>query len=598
MRIKFRIILLALPLALASCSDVSDPDTRPATGTISVSVGSGPKIDIETEAKSRTELGEDGVSVKWASDDQIALWAVNSRSEAVLDKQIFRLYHYNADYNTAKFTGDITPMPQDTYTYYAVSPVPGMSNGTEATYQIPAVQNGVFNGAWDVMVAEPVKAPALEQNDAGETVQFQFRHKVHVLKIRIPKNDLGEKVSEITLTFPQPVAGYMTVDAADPDAAPTLTSGSSTLTLRFDEPKDADDVVFAVIAPINLTAAQTVTITAAGQSGESEPKEIAGKNFAAGHTTPIAYNVPAIGRYYTRLKFSLPNGKGMATLGETVEKITLTAPEGSLFDNGSNVREFTPDADGSYTMVLKPSWTDNLSGQTVEVAYESASAVVSNTLTIPQIIEFENNEMPALDVPYLLAEDFSNVKGFSNHDNAATGGTTIDTYTDAIWLDQYNLAGWSGTRCGAEAGKAFRICVRTENAWVANPRYHGRLDTCPLGIKEGKTVKVKVSFDYSINITWTKHTPQLAYGYHTTNGLINSTSGSSTALNNPVKDKVTGSGGSYSNISSHASYTIEQCSNLHRLAWDIYSTGTGFSTIGNSNGYCYLDNIKVSISNE
>ena len=146
--------------------------------------------------------------------------------------------------------------------------------------------------------------------------------------------------------------------------------------------------------------------------------------------------------------------------------------------------------------------------------------------------------------------------------------------------------------------KCVRICVRTENAWVANPRYHGRLDTCPLGIKEGKSAKVKVSFDYSISITWTKHTPQLAYGYHTIDGLINSTSNSSTALKNPVKDKVTGSGGSYSNISNNASYTIDQCTNAHRLAWDIYSTGTGFSTIGNSNGYCYLDNIKVSIVNE
>ena len=53
-----------------------------------------------------------------------------------------------------------------------------------------------------------------------------------------------------------------------------------------------------------------------------------------------------------------------------------------------------------------------------------------------------------------------------------------------------------------------------------------------------------------------------------------------------------------SNISNTASYTIDQCTNAHRLAWDIYSTGTGFSTIGNSNGYCYLDNIKVSIVNE
>lgn len=597
MRINFRIIWLALPLVFGACSDSSDADTRPATETISVSVGSGPKIDIESEDKSRTQLGEDGVSVKWASDDQIALWAVNSRSETVFSKQAFKLYHYNTDYNTAKFRGDIPQMPADTYTYYAVSPVPSESDGTQATYLIPDVQDGGFNGDWDVMVADPVKAPALEKNDTGETVQFQFRHKVHVLKIRIPKNDLGEKVSEITLAFPQPVTGRMTVDAADPDAAPTLTDGNNTLTLRFDTPKGAGDVVFAVIAPVELTAEQPVTITAICEAGESEPRDIPGKHFSEGHTTPIAYHIPTIGRYYTRLNFSLPADKGMATLGEAVGKITLTAPEGSLFDNGTNICQFTPDAEGKYTMVLKPSWTDNLSGKAVTVQYESESAVVSNTLTMPQITEFGNNDI-TFSVPYLLAEDFSKVSGFSNHDNAATGGTVIDTYTDAIWLDQYNLTGWSGTRCGAETGNAFRICVRTENAWVANPRYHGRLDTCPLGIKEGKSAKIKVSFDYSISITWTKHTPQLAYGYHTIDGLINSTSNSSTALKNPVKDKVTGSGGSYSNISNNASYTIDQCTNAHRLAWDIYSTGTGFSTIGNSNGYCYLDNIKVSIVNE
>ena len=217
MRINFRIIWLALPLVFGACSDSSDADTRPATETISVSVGSGPKIDIESEDRSRTQLGEDGVSVKWASDDQIALWAVNSRSETVFSKQAFKLYHYNTDYNTAKFRGDIPQMPADTYTYYAVSPVPSESDGTQATYLIPDVQDGGFNGDWDVMVADPVKAPALEKNDTGETVQFQFRHKVHVLKIRIPKNDLGEKVSEITLAFPQPVTGRMTVDAADPD---------------------------------------------------------------------------------------------------------------------------------------------------------------------------------------------------------------------------------------------------------------------------------------------------------------------------------------------------------------------------------------------
>ena len=179
-------------------------------------------------------------------------------------------------------------------------------------------------------------------------------------------------------------------------------------------------MVVAVSAPVELTAEQPVTITAICEAGESEPRNIPGKHFSEGHTTPIAYHIPAIGRYYTRLNFSLPADKGTATLGEAVGKITLTAPEGSLFDNGTNICQFTPDAEGKYTMVLKPSWTDNLSGKAVTVQYESESAVVSNTLTMPQITEFGNNDI-TFSVPYLLAEDFSNIIQFDYDCNVGTG---------------------------------------------------------------------------------------------------------------------------------------------------------------------------------
>ena len=579
MRINFRTILLALPLVFASCSDYSDTDTRPATGTISVSVGSGPKIDIEPEDKTRTELGEDGVTVKWSSDDQIALWAVNSRSETTLSKQVFKLYHYNAEYNTARFTGDITPMPEDTYTYYAVSPAPAESNGTQATYLIPSVQNGAFNGAWDVMVAEPVEAPALEQNQAGETVQFQFRHKVHVLKIRIPKNNLGEKISEITLAFPQPVTGRMTVDAADPDAAPTLTSGNSTLTLRFDEPKDAGDVVFAVIAPTELTADQPVTITAICEAGESEPRDIAGKNFAAGHTTPIAYNVPAIGLLYTRLSFSLPADKGTATLGEEIEKITLTAPAGSLFDNGSNVREFTPDADGKYTMVLKPSWTDNLSGKTVTVQYESESAVVSNTLTVPQITAAENNDVPAFSVPYLLAEDFSETTSF-------TGGSSTSGSAAGDDLSDQGLSGWvGGQRLKIEAGKSVNLRMYNN---IGGP-YHSRIDTAPFAsIKEGKAPRVKVTF----NCDWKKNKSKemkITVGLSTETNLNSSISNST---NITLTDNRSASA---DNIPTSHETKISSFGRNSRIAWKTNGSNTA---LGFAYEDVYLDNIKVSIVNE
>lgn len=620
MRINFRIILLALPLVFGACSDSSDADTRPATETISVSVGSGPKIDIESEDRSRTQLGEDGVSVKWASDDQIALWAVNSRSETVFSKQAFKLYHYNTDYNTAKFRGDIPQMPADTYTYYAVSPVPSESDGTQATYLIPDVQDGGFNGDWDVMVADPVKAPALEKNDTGETVQFQFRHKVHVLKIRIPKNDLGEKVSEITLAFPQPVTGRMTVDAADPDAAPTLTDGNNTLTLRFDTPKGAGDVVFAVIAPVELTAEQPVTITAICEAGESEPRDIPGKHFSEGHTTPIAYHIPTIGRYYTRLNFSLPADKGMATLGEAVGKITLTAPEGSLFDNGTNICQFTPDAEGKYTMVLKPSWTDNLSGKAVTVQYESESAVVSNTLTMPQITEFGNNDI-TLSVPYLLAEDFSNIIQFDYDCNVGTGTSSSSAGNkDAHLLSDKGAIGWTAARVGGETGKCIRSSCRFEGGGASKAssyaRYPGRIDSPPVsGIKSGKTVRVRVSFDYvggqdswmmdsNKNKGGTYGNPTFNYGYTANSGQPNGGDN----LENPVEaeDIALETDKSWNTpLSNWNTKTfLADFNSAHRISWkvNVNRIGNVSSRTGifgaNGNHYLYLDNIKVSIVNE
>ena len=583
-------------------------------------VGSGPKIDIESEDRSRTQLGEDGVSVKWASDDQIALWAVNSRSETVFSKQAFKLYHYNTDYNTAKFRGDIPQMPADTYTYYAVSPVPSESDGTQATYLIPDVQDGGFNGDWDVMVADPVKAPALEKNDTGETVQFQFRHKVHVLKIRIPKNDLGEKVSEITLAFPQPVTGRMTVDAADPDAAPTLTDGNNTLTLRFDTPKGADDVVFAVIAPVELTAEQPVTITAICEAGESEPRNIPGKHFSEGHTTPIAYHIPAIGRYYTRLNFSLPADKGTATLGEAVGKITLTAPEGSLFDNGTNICQFTPDAEGKYTMVLKPSWTDNLSGKAVTVQYESESAVVSNTLTMPQITEFGNNDI-TLSVPYLLAEDFSNIIQFDYDCNVGTGTSSSSAGNkDAHLLSDKGAIGWTAARVGGETGKCIRSSCRFEGGGAGKAssyaRYPGRIDSPPVsGIKSGKTVRVRVSFDYvggqdswmmdsNKNKGGTYGNPTFNYGYTTNSGQPNGGDN----LENPVEaeDIALETDKSWNTpLSNWNTKTfLADFNSAHRISWKVnvnrignVSSWTGIFG-ANGNHYLYLDNIKVSIVNE
>ena len=271
---KRRTTLLFLPLLLAACSENPEDGTVPAASPFEVSIGSGARLDIRARSATRTSLDEGGEEVRWQEGDRLTLWARNSASETVLDGAAFTLYHYNATYNSASFRGSIRPMPEDTYTYYAVSPVPASTDGLRASYDIPAVQDGAFHGEWDVMVATPIEGagPLREHDkkdangisDNTDVVDLQFAHKIHVLKIAIPRNDLGEPVSEITLTFPSPVAGRLTVDASDPAADGVLAGSGNTLTLRFSEPKDAGAVVYAMIAPLTLGEGETVSIVAAG----------------------------------------------------------------------------------------------------------------------------------------------------------------------------------------------------------------------------------------------------------------------------------------------------------------------------------------------
>lgn len=579
---KFWTTLLALPLAVVSCSDLPEADTRPAAGTIDVSIGSGPKIGIQTQNETRTALGDDGVTVTWAKDDQIALWAVNSRSESVFSNQVFKLYHYNTEYNTARFTGKVPAMAEDTYTYYAVSPAPEEVSGTTAGYRIPAVQNGAFDGACDVMVAEPITgAAALRQGDNSETVNLRFRHQIHVLKIRIPKNSLGEKVTEMTLTFPEPVAGRMSVDITDPYAAPVLTESSNTLTLQFDEPKGQGDTVFAVIAPVRLTEDQQVSITAAGATRQSKAREFDGKEFSAGHTTPIAFNIPTVGP--TTLRFLLAN-TGEGTLGERIDSFTVTAPEGTDLGNGSNAHTFAVDGAGSYEIVLED-FTDKLSGNDLQITYESKNALITRTFTPSQLKVGGINDVAALSVPYLLSENFDTIPTFS--DNESTTGINNP---DAIWIPE--LSGWSAARVGGSAGESVRIVGHREGALFVYKNYVARMDSAPLsGIKNGVSLKVKVSFDYGGSTN--KGAPKLKYGTSTIAGLIN---GTNADIENQIKEISTETKGAYDHVNQSIEPFIATCTNASRLAWVAYGSDGGFS--GSFFYYVYLDNIKVSIVNE
>ncbi|WP_418992751.1 fimbrillin family protein [Alistipes sp.] len=586
MRITFWKMLAVLPLLIASCSQRAEEDAQPDAKTIRVTVASGPRIEIASQAVTRSEIDEEGITVKWNTDDRIALWAEHTGGGTfALSAHEFALYHYNADWNAAKFTADIPQMEAGTYNYYAVSPRPAAVDGTRASFDIPAVQDGSRKIPCLVMVADPVAgAEALAEGDNSDIISLHFTHKVHVLKISIPRNDLNEPVSELQLTFPQPVVGRLTVDAADPEAESVLTGGSNTLTLRFAEPKNAGDVVFAAIRPLDIPEDQPIEIVALGQTCESKTASFAGKDFRPGRTTPIDYNVPAAGRLFTRLRFALPAEKGTATLGEAVTRIKLTAPADATFGNDSNTLEFRPDANGTHTIMLKPSWEDRLSGREVEVEYESESAVVRKSVKFDAVEAWSTENKQELAVPYLLEENFDTVTTFSDGE----GATGANNDPAAIWIP--GLSGWSAARAGGQAGKSVRIAGHREGGLWVYADYEARMDSAPLaGIKAGKSVNVRINFDYSGSTN--KGAPKLKYGTSTAAGLQN---GANADIESQAGNITANTNGSYTNVNQKITPFTATGRNNTRLSWVAYGSDGGFS--GSYFYYIYIDNVKVSIA--
>ena len=618
--------LLLLPLLCAACSKNTDEAADPATRSIEVAIGSGPRLDIRPQSTTRTELGDDGVSVKWQTGDRLALWAVNSAAQTVVDAVAFSLYHYNATYNSANFRGSIPQMAEDTYTYYAVSPVPASTDGLRASYDIPAVQDGTFHGEWDVMVATPIEgAAALREHDKKDAsgisdntdiVNLQFAHKMHVLKITIPRNDLGEPISEIKLTFPTPVAGRLTVDAANPAAAAELSESSNTLTLRFSEPKEAEDVVYALIAPVTLEEGQEVSIVASSSTLESEERTFApaGRTFAAGHTTPINYNVPAAAVQLTQLIFTLAE-TGVNTLGEAINTFTVTAPSGWSFEDGSQSRTFDVTGTGDYTVRFRDYTNPTQEMPGFQVTYDSEHALLTETFTLPAVTAGAENRVASFRVPYLFEEDFSGVADFSRDDNLSLNVTNSGNNA-ATDLSDYGLSGWTGARCGASAGKAVRICSRNECAALTRGSYHGRIDTPTLTALKG-SCKVVVRFNYSISRNSNQGNvlqPYLAAGItdatdrNTTSNrwgsFISGEGNPGTILQYNIPAVVydlNDSGalnGSFDNIPLQGEFSTT-ASASQRLVWEVYmKSGEPRESFAYyySNNWVYLDDIRVSIA--
>ncbi len=563
-------------------------------------------IDITT----RTEI-DDRLGVRWVSGDSIRLWARESGAGApfALENIPFVFDYYSPQFKQAAFTGHRVDMSGfdsgRRYDYFAVSPTPVSVVGTSATFDIPAVQSGEFNSGCDIMTAQLTDAAALEEGDTNWSIRLPFKHHVHVLKITIPSNRLEspkfpkqeEPIRSIELTFPDLVTGRLTVDATGAtEPVFTPVEGGNVLTLRFDQPKRAGDVVYAFIARQEpLSGDGKVIIKATGASGGDKPCVSVDRTFTKtreftrGAVTTLNYNIPE--RYRcTKILFSLAekaggeapdraitnaNGYGWGTLGEPIESFRIvdkaTGEELSesafVCDHVANRYEITCVDEGAHTAFIQ-----RYAGRECIAKLTSASAEVEYPFTLPALEAEVENMIPALEVPYLFEEDFSGLSG------------NFEVETSNKNLDDLGLAGWNAeSRSKGYSG----VCVSLRSYSHIGGPYQSRINGCPLSaVKQGCTVTINLEFyaDWKQN---SAKTMSLKAGRTSGTGLgtaIECVEGAIPMENNPSA--------SSTYIPTLRRVTVADYTCDQRIAWETDASNNGMFKYED----LFIDNIRMSIA--
>lgn len=667
MKFIYRIGIGLIVCSAVACSkndaDNAAPVAEPETVIIGCAGATGADVDV------RTEL-EGDLSVRWAEGDEIRLWARESGATEFLtgvQNVPFRFDYYSPSWSRAGFAGTISGVEStfDTkkkYDYFAVSPAPasdaavvpefdadGKLTKLPVTYTIPAEQTGEFDGRYDIMTAEPLRdAAGLQAGDDNPSIKLEFnRHHVHVLKIEIGKNSLEtrqspgveESIRSIELTFPDPVVGQLTVDATgknDPLFTPAEGDKGKVLTLRFNEPKKAGDVVYAFIArqePLSSDDGKVI-IKATGASGGDKPCVSLERSFTKEHeftrgaVTTLKYDIPE--RYRcTKIFFSLgekeggdtrtvpisvvaENGYGWGTLGEEIKSFQIVDKDGNALPKCSS---FTCDhVKNEYEIsFLLEDEAERVkffqcASEGCTVKLTSDRAVVECPFKLSSLEAEVENRVPAFKVPYLFEEDFNSInQDFEYHSEYKDS----DAHNPAaISLAPYGLSSWSGTRVGGANGLNLRIVSRTEIGFWVKEDYNGRVDSAPIGtcLIEGKTPPVVVRYEYGGDryngVSEQTGNPLVTFGYTNTDNEIIS-------LNENMTDKFlsdkeikldmnsNNNNEKYYGITPHCTekYTIPSCQQNTRLSWKV-SNNHQLEFGANGMYWLYIDNIKVQLASE
>ncbi len=667
MNVLYRLFVCAALCGSVACSESGIDSSEPAPAgeqlrTVVIGCG-GIGIDTRTDIEETPDSldGKAYLGVRWSSGDCIRLWARESATgTSVLEDTPFEFDYYSPLWSRAAFTGhevnmagfldDEGNVSTSKFDYFAVSPAPKSVEGTSATFDIPAVQSGEFNCGLDIMTAQLTGAPALEAGDTNWAKGFclPFKHHVHVLKIEItnnllksPKSDKQAGISAIELTFPVPVTGQLTVDAATGKAR-LEEGGENVLTLRFATPKKKGDVVYAFIAPQESFSGDIkIKATGASEGGKTcssversftKPEGM----FACGAVTPVHYNIPE--RYRcTKIIFSLTekdgeartvpisvaakNGYGWGTLGEEITSFRIvdvekTTPEKEVVlpDCSFNVNDeelgythvknryeisCTAESEDAHTKFL-----EKYAGKECIAKLTSEHAEVECSFTFPPLEAEVENPVPALAVPYLFEEDFSSITQSHGRDE----GTAM--------LSDYGMPanGWSISRYMIEPG---RVACYTHigTSTSSYKRKDGRLDSPFLPLTNSAADAELVSLNVSYDIGGVRNEgasyvfPNAALSWWVsvcefgTDSRAGALSGDK-AIENKCSSFAPTVGGSLTSetLPMTRPEVVANCKAPIRLSWranyEMESSEGSSPTVTKKDFLLYIDNIKVSIAHD
>lgn len=555
-----------------------------------------PQSDVEAgfmlsaDAVSRTTLAEDGATVHWSVGDKLAMWAYDAEGNYLFQNETFQLRHFSTEYTQAFFSGSVPMLAEGDYTYLMCTPLPKSVNGTEVTYTLPAVQSGEYDGRYDVMVASPLVAGSIT---TGEQIELNtsLHHRMHALKITIPegRNIYGKPFTTLEITFPTPVVGDVTFDVANPDAEPTYTNLTNTITVENVAGFDAGDSIWVFVLPGMVEGDVSYMVRSEGQRSEEQSYAI-NRDMQPGHVTPINMATPELCKY-TAFHFSV----GVNNLGEDFDTF-------ALYDqNGVLLKEFSRNAENRYTVDFEGDIDlSAYQNATFRAVFDTPHAIVESSVNMGALKPYYEQSITPMTMPYLYEQDFSQIPSFSDgHDNPKTGWSS-DTYNSSSLLDSYTsqLAGWSAGRIGGSANQSIRVCCRLEGGLMATAYYKGRVDTAPMAkLKSGVSAKVSVSFNYSAATeeygTGNGGKTTMTFGHTTKSGAI----APSSDIENVVisAESIEATDGGYDNVYMLRVATFDGCTNATRLSWQA-STTRASVIAGNGNYWLYLDNIKVQIA--